>query len=467
MSTQVVKQGGALKKKLRKWEIAIIVIALIIALIGGGALYIFWDVIFSEATTADLGAFPENFGMFADSTDYSFYKDYSEHLAQFKDEIEAGMDEDASDEDKALAAYIIYRVACLSNSTAPEKAKYTTGGGRATGILTMDGSKIEVSGGMKMTSTYYDILYPNKTPESIDKLYDGTYGMYTAKEEYTQLPSSDDPEYGITASQDGLAPVGEVLIGALLPFARRSIDTPEQSITWNGDSKSSKITPNNVTGRFKNNADNFTVKTAEQIKEEATYLRPYGDDWYDDYGLDSHDISTHIINPQTIIPESVKIEEFFGEDINGKLLKCYSVEFEIDTVTNRGTEQSATYYAEQLYLANAPLDFLDSLGGYKLYYSELKIKMTMFENGYMRTWETDETWVMSADVTAIPNMNINCTLTSKNFSEEAYCYDHDTIMQGFVNRWIGDNENVNMPLEDLPFYDILKGYEKQEYGKYR
>ena len=459
MSTQVVKQGGSLKKKIKKWEIALIVIALIIAIVGGALLYVFWDVIFSKATTSDLGSYPEKFGIFADSTEYDLYKDYSEHLAQFKDEIEAGMADDATDEEKVLAAYIIYRVACLSNSTAPEKAKYTTGGGKATGILEMNGASIEVSGGMNMTSTYYDILYPHNTPAQVGQLYDGTYGLYTAKEEYTQVPKG-----AIEASQDGLAAIGEVLINGLLPFARRGIDTPEQSITWNGDSKSSVITTEGVTGKFKDNQDSYTVKTADQVEAEAKYLRPYGDDWYDDYGLSAHDISTHIINTDTIIPESVEIEEFWGEDINGKKLKCYGVNFEIDTVTNRGTEQSATYYAEQLYLANAPLDFLDQLGGYKLYYSELKIRMTIFENGYMRTWETDETWVMSANIDIV---GATCTLTSRNFSDEAYCYDHDTIMQGFVNRWIGDSENVGLPMEDLPFADMLEGYEKQEYGTYR
>lgn len=459
MSTQILKQGSAIKRKIKKWEIALIVIALIIAIIGGALLYVFWDVIFSKATTSDLGAYPEKFGVFADSTKYDVYKDYSEHLAQFEDEIKAGMAPNATDEEKVLAAYIIYRVGCLSNSTAPEKAKYTTGGGNATGILEMNGSSIEVGGGMNMTSTYYDILYPNNTPEKVSELYDGTYGLYSAKEEYTQIP-----EGKITASQDGLASIGEVLINALLPFARRSIDTPEKSITWNGDSTSSIITPDGVTGKFKDRSGDYTVKTAEQIKEEAKYLRPYGDDWYDDYGLNAHDISTHIINTDTIIPDSVVIEEFYGEDINGKLMKCYSVAFDIDTETNRGTDKSATYYAEQLYLANAPLDFLDKLGGYKLYYSELKIKMTLFENGYMRTWQTDETWIMSANIDMV---SATCTLTSKNFSEEAYCYDHDTIMQGFVNRWIGDSANVNMPMESLPFYDMLKGYQKQAYGEYR
>ena len=51
MSTQILRQGSAIKKKLRKWEIALIVIAIIIALIGGGLLYVFWDVIFSNISS--------------------------------------------------------------------------------------------------------------------------------------------------------------------------------------------------------------------------------------------------------------------------------------------------------------------------------------------------------------------------------------------------------------------------------
>ena len=78
---------------------------------------------------------------------------------------------------------------------------------------------------------------------------------------------------------------------------------------------------------------------------------------------------------------------------------------------------------------------------------------------------------MSANITHdfVVNMfkKASATLTSKNASSEVYCYDHDTIMQGFVNRWIGDNENAGVPMSSLPFADKLAGYEKQEYGTYR
>lgn len=453
------EKAKKVRRKLKKWEIALIVFAVIIALIGSGLLYFFWDVIFSKATTSVLGAFPENFGFFADSEDYSLYKDYTDHFKQFEPQIQRGMAPDATDEEKVLAAYIIYRVACLTNETTPEKGKYTTGGGTATGDLVMGGSNIQVSGSMNMTSTYYSITTPTEKIDDVGKVYDGTYRTYVAQEEYTQVP-----EGAISASQEGLAAIGEVLIINLLPFARRTIVTPDKTVTWNGDSQTSVITAEGVTAVFEERKRDFTTKTTEEINAEAKYKRPYGDDWGDAYGLTAHDLSIHIINPDTIIPSSVVITEHIGYDLKGEELKYYEVYFEIDTVTNRGTENSATYYAEQLYLANAPLDFLENLGGYTLHYSELKIKMTVFENGYMRTWATDETWIMQARVDLV---NATCTLTSKNFSEEAYCYDHDTIMQGFVNRWIGNSEFVGVPIEDLPFYDELSKYTKQEYGTYR
>ena len=90
--------------------------------------------------------------------------------------------------------------------------------------------------------------------------------------------------------------------------------------------------------------------------------------------------------------------------------------------------------------------------------------MTVFENGYFRTWSTDETWAMTGKINQV---ELDVTLTSDNFSTEAHCYDHDMIMQGFVNRWIGDNASVGQPMSDLPFYEKLKGYTKEAYGTYR
>ena len=474
MANHVIQQGAAVKKakKLPKWAVALIVIAVIIALVGGGLLYVFWDVIFSKATNSDLGDYYGLFGYapITDSEDSdSIYVDYTEHFAQFKDEIEAGMAADATDEEKALAAYIIYRVGCLSNTTAPERAKYTTGGGGATGDIFVGAvdTEAQVGGKMNMTATYYNVLENYNKPTSITKegiqAFKAQKKTYAALEEYAQIPSG-----GITASADSLVGIGELMIGALLPFARRSIETPEGKVTWNGDQKSSVITPDGVTGNFKDKPANYDEKTAEQVAAEAVYVRDCDDPttkWYDDvYGLTADDISTHIITPETIIGSSVVITKEVGSNVEEKDIGFYSVQFSVDTETGRGTKDSATYYAEQLYLANVPQVFMDYLDGFSLVYTKLDVKMTVFENGYFRTWSTDETWAMTGKINQV---ELDVTLTSDNFSTEAHCYDHDMIMQGFVNRWIGDNASVGQPMSDLPFYEKLKGYTKEAYGTYR
>ena len=452
------------KKKMKKGLVALISIVTIIAVITCSVL-IAIAAIRGKMQGSSLGDAPENFGLsFAGNNEV--YTDYTDHFAQFEEEIEAGMAEDATDAEKVLAAYIIYRVASLSLHNAPEVAKYSTGGGRAEGILSMSKmftEPLSVGGGMDMTSTYYTIA-------------DGEGNKYIAQEEYTQFP-----EGAIFASEDYLVSIGEMFVPAFLAFARRSIVTPDGTVTWNGGSTSAVITEDGVTGKFNDSKSKYVAKTAEEVAEVASkYERPYGEDWGDDYGLKAPDLSIHVINLDTIIADTVVITEKYGEDVNGKMVKYYEVAFEVnpDAIIGKGTDAEgnefdihATYYAEQLYLANAGLDFLNALGEYSLRYTELKVNMTVFENGYIRSWSTDETWKMQANILHEGVVDAcgdtTCVLTSACFSSEYYCYDHDTIMQGFVNRWFGASKYVNKPLEDLPFADKLAGYEAQEYGSYR
>ena len=449
------------KKRLRGWLVALITIVTIIA-VCTSAFFITLKVLADNLSESTIGDAPEKFG-YAFENGNDVYTDYSEHFEQFKDEIEAGMAEDATDEEKVLAAWIIYRVASLADHKAPEKAKYTTGGGTATGDLTLAGNVHTVSGGLNMTSTYYTIL-------------DAEGNKYVAQEEYTQVPAGS-----VTASSDFLVSAGEPVLPMFLGFARRSIVTPDGTTTWAGKNESAVITAENVTGSFEDKADKYNVLTAAEAAEKAAvYERVYGEDWGDEYGLTAPDLSIHVINVNTIIPDSVVITEETGYNLKGLPVKYYAVAFDVDptVIVAQGTDAEgnaydihATWYAEQLYLANAGLDFLNALGGYSLRYAELKVNMTVFTNGYIRTWSTDETWIMSADITSpdIPNFfkPAGAVLTSKNFSEETYCYDHDIIMQGFVNRWIGDSQHVGKPMSELPFASKLTGYEKQEYGQYR
>jgi hypothetical protein len=441
------------KKQLKGWLVTIITIVTIIAVLAS-AISITLAAMGSKNSDSKLGAAPETFGD-SISKNSDVYTSYEELIEQYKAEIEAGMAEDATDEQKVLAAYILYRIASMADYNAPEKAKYSTGGGRATGELTLGETVMTVGGGMNMTSTYYTIL---------DK-----GNKYCAQEEYTQVPAGS-----VEASEQIFIDAGEAALPAFLGFARRTISTPDETITWGGKNESSVITETGVTGKFEDKANKYKVLTAEEAKEAAKkYERVYGEDWGDAYGGKAPDLSIHVINQNTIIADSVEITKELLSDY-------YTVKFDVDVnaIVGQGVDAEGnpydihtTWYAEQLYLANAGLDFLNSLGSYSLRYSELKVEMTVFDNGYIRTWATNETWIMSANITHDIVVSLfdsaSAKLTSKNESYEVYCYNHDTIMQGFVNRWIGDNEKVGKPMADLPFADKLAGYEKQEYGTYR
>ena len=453
------------RKKLKKGAVIAIVLAVVIvALSGAGLLWYFWDMIFNKPENSDLGSYYGYFG-YAPDTEGSdaVYIDYSDRLLSFQVEIETGMAENAADEDKALAAYIIYRVACLADATAGKKAKYSIGTGTATGSLqgqAAGSTPVLVSGSMNLTATYYNLKWPFSPLPSVDSIYnDDTYHSYEVSEEYTQIPAG-----GVSSSEEALATLGEPFLRMALPFARRSIITPDYKVVCNGEQSSSVITPTAVTANFSDKKSSYSKKTMEEVEAENTFQRQYGETWGDIYGLTARDTSIHIINPDTIIGSSVEISKQTGSGLEGGNVDYYSVKFEVDTETGRGTPESATYYAERLYISQAPQAFLDYLEGYQMYYSELKVEMTVFENGYLRTWGTDETWVMNGSVALV---GIQAELSSQNRSTEAFCYDYDTIMQGFSNRYFGNHESVGLPREDLPFYAELQNYSPQEYGTYR
>lgn len=470
------------KKQMRGWLIGLIVFVLVVVIAVSSVLIYVAQV--GDSLSGSAGRVPAPKGF--DNEDYAFddafyakYEDYTEQLEGYEELLEKCLtvydpetkevvrEPEATNEEKVLAAWILYRVASKADFYAPEKAKYSIGGGFAGGILKlpkMFKEDLEVGGGMDMSSTYYTIL-------------DEQGNKYIAQEEYTQFP-----EGSITASDEDLIFWGEFGIPVLLAFARRGIVTPEKTVTWNGDNVSAKITEDGVTGDFVDKKGNYKTLTAqEQAEAEKVYKRVYGDDWGDEYGGKAPDLSIHVINTDTIIPESVVITAMSAKDADGKEIKIYNVKFDVDVyyVMDKGADGEAgtkddvtpTWYAEQLYLANAGLGFLEGLGGYDLSYDKLSVTMEVFENGYIRSWTTDETWIMSADIThkdIVPICGVgNCKLTSQNYSEEYYTYDHDTIMQGFVNRWIGDSKNVEIPMSSLPFAEELAKYEKQEYGTYR
>jgi len=443
----------------KKWVKTLVILSLVIVIIGGGLLYYFKDLIFNKPQDSELGVY---YGLFGYAPDMGGnYIDYSSRFDTYSVEIEAGMAESATPEQKVQAAYIIYRIGCLADATALMRAKYTTGSGSASGIVNLGSSVIDVNGAMNMTASYYDLKYPFTVPASVEDVY-ANYACYGVSEEYTQMPNN-----AVTGSNDALVGLGEPYLRSSLPFARKSLCTPQYQVIWEADKSSCIISPELVTANFEQKAKDIAIKTQASVAEEKAAMgltRDYGENWGDIYGLTAKDLSIHIVNPSTIIPETVVITKHTGANIAGDELDYYSVSFELDTITNRGTPESATYYAEQLYQSQAPSEFTSFLKDYHLYYNSLKVNMSVFDNGYFRTWGTEEQWEMGGAVENIASASI----VSDNDSMEAYCYDYDTIMQGFVNRYYGDNALVNMPITAIPFYeDNLAAFTPQPYGSYR
>ena len=203
------------KKRLRGWLITLITIVTIIA-VGTASVFIALEALSGGGTDSTLADAPLTFGdsIAKNSNTYTLYSDL---IAQYEDEIKAGMDANATDEEKVLAAWILYRIASMADYNAPEKAKYATGGGRATGDLLIGENTISVGGGMNMTSTYFTIL-------------DSQGNKYVAQEEYTQVPGGTVEATSNDKPNNMFISAGEAALPAFLGFARRGLVTPEKKI---------------------------------------------------------------------------------------------------------------------------------------------------------------------------------------------------------------------------------------------
>lgn len=282
---------------------------------------------------------------------------------------------------------------------------------------------------------------------------------YLVSEEYTQIPAD-----GVSASSEALVDLGEPLLRKTLPFARRGIVMPDYRVLCHGEPSSAVITKEGTTANF-GTRTKYEITRTEEAREKSKFIRNYPEDYFDEYGLSAKDASLFVINLDTIKGETVEITKHMGKDLEGNDVSYYNVEFEIDCDTNKGTEKSATYFAEQFYTEMTPDMFKSYLQDYSLLYSGLKIGLSVYENGYFRTFKTEEKWEMKGLASFI--IKLDASIYSVNQTTEYFSYDYDTVWQGFSNRYFGDNENVNLPREKLPFYSILEKFEPQEYGTYR
>lgn len=448
------------KIKIGKLGITLIVLAVIVLTSGlGFTLWYYAEMIRNKPTESVLGERFGSFGLAPVVTGESaYFEDYSNRFELFMEHIDAGMSMDASAEKKKLAAYIIYRIGCLANDTALFSAKNVVGSGEAKGMVTGSLVKdVEVNGKINISSSYYNLMWPQNINVTLEEKINAE--KYLVSEEYTQIPAD-----GVSASSEALVDLGEPLLRKTLPFARRGIVMPDYRVLCHGEPSSAVITKEGTTANF-GTRTKYEITRTEEAREKSKFIRNYPEDYFDEYGLSAKDASLFVINLDTIKGETVEITKHMGKDLEGNDVSYYNVEFEIDCDTNKGTEKSATYFAEQFYTEMTPDMFKSYLQDYSLLYSGLKIGLSVYENGYFRTFKTEEKWEMKGLASFI--IKLDASIYSVNQTTEYFSYDYDTVWQGFSNRYFGENENVNLPREKLPFYSILEKFEPQEYGTYR
>lgn len=138
----------------------------------------------------------------------------------------------------------------------------------------------------------------------------------------------------------------------------------------------------------------------EYAPEEITESRTYKDD-------DIKEKCNFIVNPDTILPDSVSIEREYDEE---KGLYLYKVNMSLDCSDN--SEGSATYYE-----AKAIGDVLGK-NMKSLLYSKLDIEMTLYSNGYLITWDTEQEWTLSYEI-----LFLKLSGTALNKKCEVFSYD--------------------------------------------
>lgn len=152
-----------------------------------------------------------------------------------------------------------------------------------------------------------------------------------------------------------------------------AMDGEEEVITWN-----EKYSPDN-----------------------PSVTRTYEDD-------EIRDKCNFVITPDTIIPESVSIDREYDEKAQSYL---YHITMDLDC-EDSGVD-SATYYE-----VKAISDLLGS-NMKSLTYSQLKIDMTLYGNGYLMTWDTVQEWTLTYALSFLQMSGKALNIKNEMFSYDA------------------------------------------------
>ncbi len=147
--------------------------------------------------------------------------------------------------------------------------------------------------------------------------------------------------------------------------------------------------------------------------EDQTYKRRYEDD-------DIRDKCNFVVNEDTILPDSIVIDRDYDEE-EGMYL--YNVKMDLDC--SNSDEGSAAYYEV------AAIKDLLGKNMESLEYSQLRIEMSLYSNGYMIKWDTVQEWTLKYNLLFLSVEGTALNKKTEVFSyKEAECEVFDFTTEG-------------------------------------
>jgi len=311
--------------------------------------------------------------------------------------------------DKTLLAYKMYRYACLTYGTVSEKSWHLYAEGK---VEALDASANLIASGVRF-----------------EKRRGNTYLANTVLKNISMISQTDGGVLGLAAIN---------VAKDLVQYGEKRIyqEDYDYLVTADDDSFYLDDTFDIASAEFTGNIIKYDNSTHIDAKKKKGYVyRGYPNDWYDEYGLSSPEKTDFIINTESIKGDTVQVVERQDKNAN----KYYELSFDVDCkkVLSGGT--TATYYFEQFMINH--LDLYDS--AFKdfdidIKYNSLHLTMEIWDNGYFRSWKTDESWTVNA---AILGIAVPATTTITSY--EYFSYDpKDNIFDEMYNAIVNSNKVV-------------------------
>lgn len=321
------------------------------------------------------------------------FQDYS---ARFETAVLAGLASGATQAQRLEAAYALYRIGCYTYFTAPYRAERSFGNGYG-GIP--DGT---VGG-------YMDVFNRSFKIHSSDASKPYTYHGYY--ENFSQISEVKGPSALLRFKS---------FVAAALTAAEMECDAPQGRTKHNGIKGSAILDHEGGTATFQDKGIEFTSRA--KIEEDtaadiaANKRRSYGEDWYDQYGLDAPEKTQHTMNKETINPNTLELEKM----TDNKGSTYYRAKFDI--ICN---EDSTGFEAQSIKGTSSIIE--------AIVFDYLSVEIEVYESGYLRKWSSAEAWIGALKVGPFPLKGSTSSSSTTYIS-----YNKQTVEDGIRELWFGD-----------------------------